>query len=84
MDINRDKLEKVGCLRVEAYSLVENYGYKFVKGGYKYDLRCWNNCYGVYGGGWRVDTDLSEPTNVMCPSFGDDFDGVVEWIKNNL
>lgn len=79
-----NKLAAIGCRDIEPYTLVNNYGYKFSKGGVKYDLRYWENCYGVYGGGWRVDTALTESHNVRCPSFGENFDKVVEWIKNNL
>lgn len=77
-------LQEIGCTDIERYTLVNNYGYTFTKGGIQYDLRYWNNCYGVYGGGWSVNaTDVrNQPTR--CPSFDNDFDGVVEWIENNL
>lgn len=75
------RLEQVGCTNIERYTLVSNYGYRFSKGGIEYDLRYWENCYGVYGGGWRVD---SMKGSCGSPSFGDDFNGAVEWIKNNL
>ena len=86
MDTKRSKLEAIGCTHIESYTLVSNYGYRFSKGGIDYDLRYWDNCYGVYGGGWCVDTIRGNSLVVTkrCPMFGDDFDGVVEWIKDNL
>lgn len=78
-DIN--KLAKIGCTDIEPYTLVNNYGYKFSKGGVVYDLRYWENCYGVYGGGWSVN---STERPVSCPSFGENFDGIVGWIERNL
>lgn len=84
MDNQVIKLQEIGCENVESYSLCSNYGYTFSKGGVKYDLRCWENCYGVYGGGWSVNVFKVGDRPVRCPSFGDNFDGVVEWIKNNL
>lgn len=80
------KLKKAGCTDISGYCLVNNYGYTFSKGGVEYDLRYWENCYGVYGGGWHVDTVSGNPLVVTkrCPYFGENFDGIVEWIKNNL
>jgi hypothetical protein len=74
------KLIEIGCTNIEAYTLVSNYGYTFSKGGVKYDLRYWENCYGVYGGGWSV-VAIGAPGS--SPSFGENFDAVVEWIKEN-
>jgi hypothetical protein len=76
------KLQTAGCVNVKGYSLCSNYGYTFSKDGVDYDLRYWENCYGVYGGGWRVDPNGKGFRG--SPSFGDDFDGVVQWIKDNL
>lgn len=78
------QLQQAGCTNIEGYTLVSNYGYTFLKGGVKYDLRYWENCYGVYGGGWSVNGVEVRDQPVRCPSFGDNFDAVVEWIKNNL
>ena len=79
--IGTSLLEQVGCTNIEKYTLVSNHGFTFSKGGVKYDLRYWENCYGVYGGGWSVH---STERHVKCPSFDDDFFVVVEWIKENL
>lgn len=81
---NAAKLQSVGCVNVKSYALVSNYGYTFSKGGVDYDLRYWENCYGVYGGGWSVSAANYKDGPTKCPSFYDDFDGVVRWIKNNL
>lgn len=84
ISVNASKLEAIGCTNIESYTLVSNFGYRFSKGGVNYDLRYWENCYGVYGGGWSVFPTKRNGQYVVCPSFDDDFDGVVEWIKNNL
>ena len=81
---NVAKLRFAGCTNIYGYNLVSNYGYTFSKGGVDYDLRYWENCYGVYGGGWSVMATDPKNGPTKCPSFGNDFDGVVEWIKNNL
>lgn len=81
---NVAKLQFAGCIDIHGYTLVSNYGYTFSKGGVDYDLRYWDNCYGVYGGGWSVHTVNPKDGPTRCPSFDNDFDGVVEWIKNNL
>lgn len=75
------QLELVGCVDIQTYTLVSNYGYTFSKGGVKYDLRYWENYYGVYGGGWHVSTSHHP---IDCPYFGDDFDAVIDWIEENL
>lgn len=75
------KLQTAGCVNVKGYSLCSNYGYTFSKDGVDYDLRYWENCYGVYGGGWSI---IAIDAPGSSPSFGDDFDGVVQWIKDNL
>lgn len=79
---DRTKLKNIGCTDIRPYTLVNNYGYRFSKGGVGYDLRYWENCYGVYGGGWRVDPDNRGFQG--SPHFGADFDAAIEWIKNNL
>lgn len=78
------KLKEIGCTVKETYTLVNNYGYIFSKGGVYYDLRYWGNCYGVYGGGWCVDAADPKHHDVKCPTFGENFDGVVAWIRDNL
>ena len=75
------ELKKIGCTDVKPYTLVSNYGFTFSRGGVTYDLRYWGSCYGVYGGGWSV---CAARDHIGSPQFGDDFSGVVEWIKNNL
>lgn len=80
---NVEKLQNIGCTDVKSYALVSNHGYTFSKGGVKYDLRYWENCYGVYGGGWHL-TSVGDNCATYSPYFGEDFDAVVEWIKNNL
>lgn len=75
------KLQEIGCTDIKPYTLVSNYGYDFTKGGVKYDLRYWENCYGVYGGGWHVE---AHGDGARSPYFGEDFNMTVEWIKNNL
>ena len=70
------KLKEAGCTDISGYSLCSNYGCTFTKGGVKYDLRYWENCYGAYGGGWSVHGN-----GKSSPSFGDDFDKVIDWIK---
>jgi hypothetical protein len=83
MDKQVNKLENAGCTDIKPYTLVSNYGYTFSKGGVGYDLRYWENCYGVYGGGWHIDS-IGNNYATRSPYFGTDFDGAVEWIKNNL
>lgn len=75
-------LKEAGCTNIEQYTLVSNYGYTFSKGGVEYDLRYWENCYGVYGGGWSLHS--CQPVNGKhrsSPSFGEDFEKAIDWIK---
>lgn len=77
------QLNEIGCTDIEIYFLVSNYGYRFSKGGVKYDLRYWENCYGVYGGGWQL-TSIGDNCATRSPYFGEDFNKTIEWIENNL
>lgn len=83
MDSKVKQLEAIGCTDIKPYTLVSNYGYEFSKGGVRYDLRYWENCYGVYGGGWHL-TSVGDNCTTRSPYFDDDFDAVIEWIKENI
>lgn len=53
--MNRElALEVVGCVNVNGYDLIENYGYTFIKDNVKYDLRHWLNCYGEAVDFWEL------------------------------
>ena len=53
---NKEELLKsIGCEDVKSYMLVNNYGYTFVKSGFKFDLRHWLNCYGADVDYWLLD-----------------------------
>lgn len=73
MNNKKMMLEAAGCKEVELYCLVENYGYTFVKGNTKYDLRRWVNCYGEAVDYWELSK--------VEKCFGT-FEEVVEYIKS--
>ena len=47
-------LEQHGAEHIEAYNLIENWGYTFEIAGNKYDARFWVTCYGVPFNEWEV------------------------------
>ena len=66
-------LKSVGCKDIERYTLINNYGYSFIKDGVKYDLRNWLNCYGEAVDYW----ELSKVEKCF-----DTFKEAVEFIKS--
>lgn len=56
-----------GVEDVKSYTLVNNYGFTFVKNGKHYDIRRWKNCYGA-DLGWQVfGTKAEEDTHSLPP-----------------
>ena len=69
------RLKNIGCEDVKGYTLISNYGYRFTKNGKRYDLRYWDNCYGMSLCYWSI-IDL----NVKF----ENLDKAFEWINENL
>ena len=47
-------LEALNCKDIQGYELVNNWGYTFMVGDRKYDLRFWANSYGVALNKWKA------------------------------
>ena len=43
-----------GVTDVKGYVLVNNTGWTFSKNGFRFDVRFWANCYGVYVGAYEL------------------------------
>lgn len=83
-EFNREQeLRNAGCENVESYMLVNNYGYTFTKGGLKFDLRHWLNCYGEDVNYFSLDArnpDTKEYVKLDKGTFST-IDEAIEFIK---